>query len=217
MNNISELKSVLEGVTSKSCPTSINLHCHTICSDGSLTPAELIKQAADKNVNHISVTDHHNISSYPAMYDWLDQNRSCYKKLPNLWTGIEISCLLSRCLVHAIGLGFDLSHYSITPYICGEAPSGDYLQAQNVVRSIHLAGGIVLLAHPARYRLPFTQLINEAANIGFDGAEAWYDYQFSSHWRPTKLVCDSIDNQLKQLNLLSSCGTDTHGYSIFSR
>ena len=35
------------------------------------------------------------------------------------------------------------------------------------------SGGIVILAHPARYRLPFNKLINEASSIGFDGAVWW--------------------------------------------
>ncbi len=217
MSNIKTLIKVLKSVGPESCPKDINLHCHTTCSDGSLSPLELIKQARDHQVKHIAVTDHHSISSYSIMYDWLSENSTSSCEYPNLWTGIEISCILSKCLVHVIGLGFDLYHESINPYIHGQAPIGIKLQASYVVKSIHAAGGIALLAHPARYRVSFDKLIHEASSIGFDGAEAWYDYEYSSPWKPTKLICESIDSQLKKLNMLSSCGTDTHGMSLLSR
>ena len=208
------LRDILSNVTSESCPGSINFHCHTLCSDGSLTPTQLIKQAAKYKVNHIAVTDHHTVKAYPEMYKWLELNKNVYRQIPSLWTGIEIRALLRKTLVHIIGLGFELEHESLVPYIQGEATTGINLQATNVVKSIHKAGGLAILAHPARYRLPFNQLIIEAYNLGFDGAEAWYDYNYSRRWQPTNLICESIHQMLKQYNLLSSCGTDTHGLDI---
>ena len=72
------LKAVLEQVGPSSCPTTHNFHCHTICSDGSLEPLELIQQATERGLKHLAVTDHHSshahresrpglISSAPAV------------------------------------------------------------------------------------------------------------------------------------------------------
>ncbi len=99
--NLTQLRKVLSKVGPLSCPNEVNFHCHTICSDGSLTPRDLIIQATKMRIRHIAVTDHHSISAYPDMYDWLEKNRSL-EELPMLWTGIEISCLLKKTLVHVI-------------------------------------------------------------------------------------------------------------------
>ena len=37
------LKAVLDQVGPSSCPTTHNFHCHTVCSDGSLEPLDLIQ------------------------------------------------------------------------------------------------------------------------------------------------------------------------------
>jgi len=217
MSDLVKLKKIISSIGPDSCPYAINFHCHTLCSDGSLSPVQLIKQATTLNVGHISVTDHHSISAYVEMNVWLNQNKSEFKKLPTLWTGIEISCLLRNCIVHVIGLGFDLTHQSLQPYTRGEAPIGQHLRAESVVSSLHEAGGLVVLAHPARYRLPYTELIEEAARLGFDAGEAWYNYEHSSIWHPSDYICKSINHKLKSLGLLSTCGTDTHGLQITCR
>ena len=86
-----------------------------------------------------------------------------------------------------------------------------------VIEAIHAAGGLALLAHPARYRLPFQRMIAAAVRLGFDGAEAWYDYDMQESWQPTPLVCEAIADSLAKHGLLLSCGTDTHGFSLRGR
>ena len=211
------LKHILSDVKPDSCPSTLNFHCHTTCSDGSLSPVELIKQATDKQIEHLSVTDHNTVSAYKLMNKWLDDNKYKYHSLPKLWTGIELTGTLKKTLVHIIGLGFDLSHSSLSPYTNGESSYGDALNASNIVNAIHNAGGLAILAHPARYRLPYLELLNEAIKIGFDGAEAWYDYEHKKIWKPTRLICSTIDKLLKDHGLLSTCGTDTHGYDLTTR
>jgi predicted metal-dependent phosphoesterase TrpH len=86
-----------------------------------------------------------------------------------------------------------------------------------VVKAIQAAGGLTLLAHPARYRLPHHRLIAAAAAAGFDGAEAWYDYGMQGRWEPTPGVCEAIAADLQDRGLLQSCGTDTHGLELHGR
>ncbi len=217
MQNINNLRDLLTRVGPTSCPYDVNLHMHTIYSDGSLYPIELITQACELQIKNISITDHHSIEAYNEINIWLKKNNSNIINIPTIWNGIEISCLLLNCLVHVIGLGFNLSHTSLSPYTKGEATIGRYLQAKYVINCIHKAGGISILAHPGRYRLPFKELIYEASNIGIDGVETWYDYDYSKEWKPTKFICQSIEKQVKSLGLLSTCGTDTHGRNIRTR
>ena len=119
--------------------------------------------------------------------------------------------------MHVLALGFELGHADLAPYSQGQAAIGDALQASEVRRRIHGAGGLALLAHPGRYRLPFQRLIAAAAAQGFDGAEAYYDYAMQARWSPTPLVCEAIAQQLSQHGLLRSCGTDTHGLELRGR
>ena len=211
------LRAVLNTVGPESCPGLLNFHCHTVCSDGSLEPVALIEQASARNLSHIAVTDHHSIAAYVPMVRWLERARDQGVNTPMLWSGMEISCILRGCLVHVLALGFTPGHPSLLPYSSGDAAVGAPLRAGEVRKAIHEAGGIAILAHPGRYRLGFSELIDAAAELGFDGGEAWYDYEMQERWEPTPLICESIDKQLKNLGLLRTCGTDTHGIDLKGR
>ncbi len=216
MNNQS-FQSLLKQVNQSSCPESINLHIHSIYSDGSLSPAEILTQATELEVKHISITDHHSVRAFRDLDVILSKIKSDSKNLPKIWNGIEISCLLKKCLVHVLAYDFDIDNKNIKPYTLSEATNGSLLQAENVVKAIHDSGGVAILAHPARYRTPYNILIEEAHRLNFDGAEAWYDYNMGPLFKPTGIICEAIDKQLKNIGLLSSCGTDSHGYSIKCR
>jgi predicted metal-dependent phosphoesterase TrpH len=211
------LRAVLNSIGPDSCPGLLNFHCHTVCSDGSLEPVALIEQATARKLSHIAVTDHHSIAAYVPMVDWLDRARDRGECTPTLWSGMEISCILRGCLVHVLALGFRPGDPALLPYSSGDAAVGAPLRAGEVCKAIHLAGGLAILAHPGRYRLGFSVLIDAAAELGFDGGEAWYDYDMQQRWEPTPLICDSIDKQLKNLGLLRTCGTDTHGVDLKGR
>jgi len=186
-------------------------------SDGSLSPKDLYKQACNCGLKHMAITDHHDTRAFQHIREWRKNESEDRSDSPSLWTGIEISCLLDNCLVHMLGLGFNNSHKSLLPYTFGDPATGSSLRAENVITAIHQAGGIAILAHPARYRKGFRELINSAADINIDGAEAWYDYEYESRWTASRFVCSQVDKQLKSLGLLSTCGTDTHGYDITCR
>ena len=211
------LRAVLEQVHPGSCPTELNFHCHTTCSDGSLQPHQLGQQALSIGLQHLAVTDHHSVAAYEPLAAWFDGRRQRGDAVPTLWSGMEISCLLEGCLVHVLALGFDRSSSALDPYRQGQAAIGEALQATEVRRRIHGADGLALLAHPGRYRLPFQRLIEAAHQTGFDGAEAYYDYGMQPRWSPTPVVCDAIANQLTRHGLLRSCGTDTHGLELCGR
>lgn len=208
---------VLEGVDAGSCPTRLNFHCHTLFSDGSLPPEQLADQAIELGLDHFAVTDHHSSQACLPIQRHLGRRQLDGQRVPTLWSGVEISCLLEGCLVHVLGLGFELDHPAMVPYLEGQAVVGPALQARAVRQAIQAAGGLALLAHPARYRLPHQPLILAAAALGFDGAEAYYDYEQKSRWQASPRICEAIAAQLSSLGLLSSCGTDTHGLQLRGR
>ena len=211
------LAAVLRQVGPESCPTRFNFHCHTLCSDGSLAPEELADQAVAIGLEHLAVTDHHALAAHDRIAAALARHQEGGSAVPILWRGVEISCLLEGCLVHVLGLGFGPDPEPLAPYLQGEAVVGPGLRAEAVVAAVRGAGGLALLAHPARYRLPHQRLIAAAAKVGLDGGEAWYDYTMAPRWRPTPVVCDAIAQNLSDRGLLHSCGTDTHGLALEGR
>ena len=208
---------VLRSVEAASCPGRLNFHCHSLCSDGSLEPEAIADQAVALGLEHFAVTDHHSLEAFPLVQARLAVHAEGGRPVPTLWTGTEISCLLETCLVHVLALGVDGRHPALAPYLQGDTVSGPALQASAVVEAIQAAGGLALLAHPARYRLGFRPLLEAAAALGFDGAEVWYDYEMQEHWRPSPHVCEAISRLCRDLDLLQSCGTDSHGLSLKGR
>ena len=78
-----------------------DLHCHSVVSDGTLTPEQLAERARANGVELWSLTDHDEIGGQQRA---LAAARSC--KLPYL-TGTEISITFAGHTVHIVGLGFD--------------------------------------------------------------------------------------------------------------
>ena len=210
------LVKITKNINKHSCPNHINFHCHTKFSDGSFDPEELLDQVFYNKLKFISITDHHTIKAH----DYIEQN-NILEKYPNdsfkLIPGIEINCLLLGCLVHVVGLGINIKSIHLTPYIQGESPVGNDLHIKSVTKAIRLAGGLSFLAHPARYRIPFYKLIPEANKQGVDGIEVWYDYELKEMWQASNFVCSEINKLTESLEMLKSCGTDSHGYSILGR
>ncbi|MDA8444743.1 3',5'-nucleoside bisphosphate phosphatase [Paracidovorax valerianellae] len=78
-----------------------DLHCHSVVSDGTLTPEELAARAHANGVELWALTDHDEIGGqHRAMA------AAALHGLPYL-TGVEISVTFADTTVHIVGLGFD--------------------------------------------------------------------------------------------------------------
>ena len=211
-----ELIKLTRNINKSSCPNKVNFHCHTTFSDGSLNPEELLDQAYFNKLSYIAITDHHTVDAHKYI-----ENKELMNKYPinsiKLVAGIEINCLLKGCLVHILGLGIDIYSKALLPYTKGESPIGDNLKASSVCKAIRDSGGLSFLAHPARYRLAFNELIEESMSVGFDGIEVWYDYNLSEVWKPSSFICEKINLLTDKYKMLKTCGTDSHGYSLLGR
>jgi len=221
--DVATLRSVFEKTTEESCPRSFNFHIHTVCSDGRLQPEQVIEQAIAIGLQGLAITDHHSVSGYRKAQQWLENwlwssfNKCRSDQAPTLWTGMEINADLLGTEVHILAYAFDPEHTALRPYQQGGAVVGDAYRAERVIAAIHAAGGLAVLAHPARYRLAATALIPEAARLGVDGVEAYYAYTNPSPWQPSARQTQEVLQLSMAHRLLNTCGTDTHGLSLLQR
>ncbi|HEY5264598.1 MAG TPA: PHP domain-containing protein [Steroidobacteraceae bacterium] len=79
----------------------IDLHTHSNCSDGSLTPAELVARAAAAGVHVLALTDHDTIAGLDAA------QRSAAEHGLRLVPGVEISASWRAQAIHVLGLWID--------------------------------------------------------------------------------------------------------------
>lgn len=79
-----------------------DLHCHSVCSDGELTPEELIHFAKECNLAGLSITDHDTVDAYSKSLFKVAEAASI-----DLIVGIELSTHLGPHGVHVLGYGVD--------------------------------------------------------------------------------------------------------------
>ncbi|MBW4659967.1 MAG: PHP domain-containing protein [Drouetiella hepatica Uher 2000/2452] len=210
------LRSVFEAITADSCPHSYNFHMHTVFSDGRLQPEQLIAQAVSIGLKGLAITDHHSVSGYRRAQQWLNEQPD-RQMLPKLWVGMEVTASLLQDEVHILAYAFDPDHDAIQSYAQSKAPVGDRAEAARVIAAIHAAGGLAVLAHPARYRRSPADLIPEAAQAGIDGIEAYYAYNNPSPWKASPKQTQEVRSLGQVYGLFSTCGTDTHGLNLLQR
>ena len=78
-----------------------DLHCHSVVSDGTLTPEALAERAAANGVELWALTDHDEIGGQHRAATAAHANGM------NYLTGTEISVTFANETVHIVGLGFD--------------------------------------------------------------------------------------------------------------
>ncbi|PPA29980.1 phosphatase [Aeromonas jandaei] len=93
-----------------------DLHCHTTASDGVLSPAELVRRAAEKEVEVLAITDHDTLAG-------LDEARSTIaaEQLSlRLVSGVEISTGWEHHEIHIVALGVDEKNSQLTDFLAGQ-------------------------------------------------------------------------------------------------
>ena len=95
----------------KNVSTSIlnaDLHCHSVVSDGTLTPEQLAVRAKANGVDLWALTDHDEIGGQDRALIAAHANGMKYL------TGTEISVTFANKTVHIVGLGFDAHDAQLT-------------------------------------------------------------------------------------------------------
>ena len=83
----------------------IDLHIHTNCSDGALSPKEIIDEAVKNGVKVIAIADHDTTEAYSE--DLYNYAKSKNIKIIN---AVEISTKIKKAGIHVLGYNFDLSN-----------------------------------------------------------------------------------------------------------
>lgn len=81
--------------------TRADLHTHTTCSDGRLSPPGLVEKAALRGLAALAITDHDSVEAYPLAQAAADRFGI------TLVPGVELSANVDGADVHLLGYGFD--------------------------------------------------------------------------------------------------------------
>lgn len=246
-----------------------DLHSHSLASDGTLSPAELVTAAHAGGVDVLALTDHDTT-------DGLAEAAKCAHPLGlQLVPGVEISVSWQSQTMHVLGLGIDpasadleaglsglrefrdwrageigrrlaragipgcyegarklargrivgRTHFAHHLVATGHARSardvfkrflvnnkpgfvtGNWASLEDALSWITRAGGLAVLAHPARYRMSASKLrrfLEEFREVGGVGMEVIS----GSHTRDNVIAMAAL---CRNQNMLASCGSDYHG------
>lgn len=97
----------------------IDLHCHSLFSDGALSPEELLAKARDKNLLCLSLTDHDTIAGYTEL------DNAAKGSSITIINGIELSTRWKKYDIHILG-------YHIKPTV----ELAQLIEYQNQVRTV---------------------------------------------------------------------------------
>lgn len=199
----------------------INLHTHSIYSDGLATPEELVDLAVRKELDLFSLTDHNNI--YSTERFMIAAKKQGLKVIP----GIELSCENDDIYLHLTGYGIDYLDKNLKSFFDSiyekyiDINSNEDItkikkyvhttvekirfKPEEAIKLIHEYGGLVFIAHPIlsfpTYRAE--QRFRELRDIGLDGIEVCSIYNTYSETTYFNKLAD-------ELHLLKSSGTDIH-------
>jgi len=245
-----------------------DLHCHSLASDGTLTPAGLVQAARDAGIEVLALTDHDTT-------DGIREAAAAPVAGLRLVPGAEISVTWQSQTIHVLGLGIDpgcdalqaglaqlrefrdwraeeigrrlaragiggawtgaralaqgriVSRTHFAQYLVeqGHAASvrdvfrrflvnnrpgyvsGEWAELEDALGWIRAAGGVAVIAHPARYRLTASKLrrlVGEFRELGGVGLEV----VSGSHTRDNISAMAAL---CRTERLLASCGSDYHG------
>jgi predicted metal-dependent phosphoesterase TrpH len=111
----------------------VDLHSHSACSDGLLTPEALVERAVQRGVDMLALTDHDEVGGLAVAHRAADEWGL------RLIDGVEISVEWESVTLHVIGLCIDPGH---APLIEGLAAirSGREQRARRIAESLAAAG-----------------------------------------------------------------------------
>jgi len=88
----------------------LDLHIHSVYSDGSLTPEEIVETAMNTGLSAISITDHDNLLAYNCAKEYAKKRAEELNRQPlEIISGIEVNTIYERQEVHILGYYIDHS------------------------------------------------------------------------------------------------------------
>ena len=185
----------------------INLHIHTVYSDGKGNFDDILQQAKDKGYDYISITDHNTVNGYIE------------NDIPeNVIPGVEFDCWHKFIFLHLLAYGIDINNEELKTQFAQTKNETELdiiriftpRRAKPLIKAIHKAGGIAVIAHPACcWCLSMDKFIKDLTDCGLDGMEVYYPYE--RHRGIIKFhSSQTVEKIAIKYGLIKTGGTDLH-------
>lgn len=115
-------------------PFRADLHCHSTCSDGSLTPLQLLELAAESGLKALSITDHDSIEAYS-----LETLQRAEQLDITLIPGVEFSTGINQTSIHLLGYNFSLQNPEIAA-LCADHVNRRKIRCREILKRLAKLG-----------------------------------------------------------------------------
>lgn len=152
----------------------VDLHVHSNKSDGTFTPAELIRYAVTKNLRVMALTDHDTVDGLPE----IKEEAARIENAPEIVDGVELSTDLEGRDIHIVGLFINTEDPALNRYLqkfkdardlrnvkmCDSLAKGLNMDISYEKLKNTFPGAVITRAHYARYMLEhkYISSMNEA-------------------------------------------------------
>lgn len=110
-----------------------DLHCHTTCSDGTLSPSEVIDLAVQTGLKGLSITDHDSIDAYTTIMPY------AAKSGIELISGVEFSTVHKGESIHVLAYSFSVNSPSISS-LCSDHQKRRERRASRIIELLNKEG-----------------------------------------------------------------------------
>ncbi len=191
----------------------VNLHIHTVCSDGQATPSEILRQAKEKGYKYVSISDHNTLNAYFS-------NEIIGSDI--IIPAVEFDVWCGYVFMHLLAYGIDVNNEELQKF-CAKTKKGTELDIirifsgrdiKKLIQAVHNSGGIAVLAHPACcWAFSMDKFIKKLISYGLDGLEVYYPYK--RHRGIIKFhTVHAIEKLADKYNLIKTGGTDLHSFEL---
>ena len=133
----------------------VDLHIHTVYSDGTYTPQAVVDTAIAAGLDAIAITDHDNVLAYDIAKKYVKENNCNIEVLP----GVEINTIKDNQEIHILGYFMDFENDDFK----------DMLKSQQTARIKQTEKIVQLLNKKANINVSFEQINSYVAEGGSIG------------------------------------------------
>lgn len=191
----------------------VNLHLHSTFSDGKGDVTEILQQAHKLGYKKISFCDHNTLEAYKQTEILKDDI---------ILPGIEFDVWCGYVFMHLLTYGIDINNEELLSFCARDKKETELdiirifakRDIKKLIKAIHNAGGIAVLAHPACcWAINLESFVKKLISYGLDGIEVYYPYK--RHRGIIKFhTAKEVERIADKYNLIKTGGTDLHGTKL---
>ena len=211
MVNTKNIKEIISSFTkSDFSEQKVNLHIHTTFSDGKADALDIVERAKKLGYKKIAIADHNTLGAYL-------QTEVLREEI--IIPAIEFDVWCGYVFMHLLAYGIDVNNKELQSFCAKSKRETEWdivrifssRDIKKLIRAIHDAGGIAVLAHPACcWAISMDKFVQKLISYGLDGLEVYYPYK--RHRGIIKFhTAASIEKLADKYNLIKTGGTDFHG------